>query len=310
MTKYHYTYRITNKVEQKHYYGVRSSKTHPSQDLGIKYFSSSTNKKFLAEQISNPGNFKYKVIKVFETREYAVALEIKLHVKFNVGVNESFYNKAKQTSTRFDTSGVSFNHGKNIGFVTVKDKDNISRRITREEFINDSSFISVNTGKMPVKDKDGNTFQVSKYDERYLSGELTHTSKGKTAVKDKDGNTLQVYLDDERFLNGELCGVAKGKIPVKDKDGNTFHVSADDERYISGELAHITKGKIVVRDKDGNTYSVTRDDKRFLSGELIINTKGRKWVHNDILCKNYMIYTETYVLKENEEYGHRIYRKD
>ena len=32
-------------------------------------------------------------------------LEIKLHNKFNVGVNESFYNKVKQTSTGFDTTG-------------------------------------------------------------------------------------------------------------------------------------------------------------------------------------------------------------
>lgn len=38
--KFHYVYRITNLVEGKHYYGVRSSKVSPFNDLGTKYFSS------------------------------------------------------------------------------------------------------------------------------------------------------------------------------------------------------------------------------------------------------------------------------
>ena len=36
--KKHYVYRITNKIENKHYYGVRSCKIDPKLDLGIKYF--------------------------------------------------------------------------------------------------------------------------------------------------------------------------------------------------------------------------------------------------------------------------------
>ena len=38
---YHYVYRITNKILNKHYYGKRSSKLSPELDLGKKYFSSS-----------------------------------------------------------------------------------------------------------------------------------------------------------------------------------------------------------------------------------------------------------------------------
>lgn len=138
MSKYHYAYRITNKVEQKHYYGARSSNVHPSEDLGIKYFSSSTDKVFLAEQVSSPENFKYKVIKIFETREEAIALEIKLHAKFNVGVNESFYNKAKQTSARFDTSGK----------ITVKDVFGNSFSVDKEDerFLSDE-LVFINKGK-------------------------------------------------------------------------------------------------------------------------------------------------------------------
>lgn len=106
MLKYHYVYRITNTQTNKHYYGVRSSKVEPKLDLGIKYFSSSTDKEFIKEQKENKSIFKYKIIKQFNSREEAVKLEIKLHSKFDVGLNESFYNRAKQTSTRFDTTGI------------------------------------------------------------------------------------------------------------------------------------------------------------------------------------------------------------
>ena len=99
--KYHYVYRITNKENNKHYYGVRSSKIEPKLDLGLKYFSSSTDKEFINEQKSNKDKFKYKIIKTFETRIDAMNMEIKLHNKFNVGKNEKFYNLAEQLSTSF-----------------------------------------------------------------------------------------------------------------------------------------------------------------------------------------------------------------
>ena len=36
--KKHYVYRITNKVENKHYYGCRTTKLDLKDDLGSKYF--------------------------------------------------------------------------------------------------------------------------------------------------------------------------------------------------------------------------------------------------------------------------------
>ena len=98
-------YRITNTQINKHYYGVRSSKVEPKLDLGIKYFSSSRDKEFIKEQKENRYIFKYKIIKRFESREEAINLEIKLHDKFNVGKNNLFYNKVKQTSKGFCTEG-------------------------------------------------------------------------------------------------------------------------------------------------------------------------------------------------------------
>ena len=103
---YHYVYRITNIVENKHYYGKRTSKVHPKSDLGIKYFSSSSNKTFIIDQKINPSRYKYKILKVHSTSKSALLHEIKLHKKFNVAVNPNFYNKAVQTSTGFNQAGV------------------------------------------------------------------------------------------------------------------------------------------------------------------------------------------------------------
>lgn len=106
MQKYHYVYRITNIQENKHYYGVRTSKVEPKLDLGVKYFSSSSNKEFINNQKENNQIFTYKVIKTYGSREEAVNMEIKLHNRLNVNINDSFYNKSKQTSKSWDTTGI------------------------------------------------------------------------------------------------------------------------------------------------------------------------------------------------------------
>lgn len=98
---YHYVYRITNIVENKHYYGKRSSKVPPKLDIGVKYFSSSTDKAFIEDQKANPQNYKYKVVSTYSYCEEALLKEIKLHNKFDVGKSDKFYNKSKQTSNHF-----------------------------------------------------------------------------------------------------------------------------------------------------------------------------------------------------------------
>ena len=102
----HYVYRITNIVDNKHYYGVRTSKNiSPKEDIGINYFSSSTDKKFRQDQKENPQDYKYKVVKIFDTRKEANTFEILLHNKFKVSSNENFYNRAIASSNMFCKSG-------------------------------------------------------------------------------------------------------------------------------------------------------------------------------------------------------------
>ena len=105
----HYVYKISNIVEDKHYIGARSAKN-PFKDLGIKYFSSSSDKEFMLEQQEFPERFEYKILEVFSSRDLAVAKEIELHDLYDVAVNESFYNRAKQTSTGFCRLGTTVTH--------------------------------------------------------------------------------------------------------------------------------------------------------------------------------------------------------
>lgn len=116
----HYVYKISNIIENKHYIGVRSSKN-PIKDLGIKYFSSSSDKEFMLEQQEFPERFEYNILEVFSTRKDAINKEIELHDLYDVAVNESFYNKSKQTSIGFCTSGATHSQ---------ETKDKISATLT------------------------------------------------------------------------------------------------------------------------------------------------------------------------------------
>lgn len=99
MNKIFYTYRITNIVENKHYYGFRGTLLNPEDDIGVVYFSSSSNKNFIKEQKEYPERYKYKIIIKTRIKSIAQRFEIKLHKYFKVGTNDNFYNRATQTHT-------------------------------------------------------------------------------------------------------------------------------------------------------------------------------------------------------------------
>lgn len=208
---YHYTYRITNIIDKKHYYGARSCKCLPSEDLGIKYFSSSSDNDFIFEQKNDPKKFKYKVISIFETRAEALDLEIKLHEKFEVHKNPKFYNKAKQTSK---------------GFNFISDGSQFKNHVT-------------------VKDSNGKSFNVSKTDKRYLSGELKALSKGRvivinletkkkfTMTKDEFENSPSNIITFNAFRGLKMGhkGNNRLKIYVYDRNDNLLYDYKTDEAF-------------------------------------------------------------------------------
>ena len=99
--KFHYVYRITNLVENKHYYS-RSSILLPKTDMGLKYFGSPKNNKWIIQdQKDNPLHYKYKILSCFITKKEAIVREARLHKIFNVRDHKLFYNEQNQTSDGF-----------------------------------------------------------------------------------------------------------------------------------------------------------------------------------------------------------------
>lgn len=94
-----FVYRITNKRLSKHYYGSRHAKHATLESLGTTYFSSSKNADFIEDQKKNPQDYKYKIIKIFKTKNESIRYESMLHAKFNVGTSTKFYNGSEQTES-------------------------------------------------------------------------------------------------------------------------------------------------------------------------------------------------------------------
>ena len=97
---YHYTYLIQSNTTVMRYIGVRSSDCLPQEDT--KYWGSS---KHLPKDIHL--THSKIILRVFGSRGEAVEHEVLLHRLNDVAINSIFYNKAKQTSTKFDTTGTS-----------------------------------------------------------------------------------------------------------------------------------------------------------------------------------------------------------
>jgi group I intron endonuclease len=96
MVKRHYVYHSYEEWGRD-YIGIRSCNCLPEEDT--KYFGSFTDKTF------NPTG--KTILFVRKTRQEVAEIEIILHDFFDVAVNPQFANQAKQTSTRFDRTGVS-----------------------------------------------------------------------------------------------------------------------------------------------------------------------------------------------------------
>lgn len=122
---YHYTYRITVKNptdEKKYYVGVRSCNVYPTKDT-LYFGSCKPFKKWQKEHGTN-GLIK-EILAIYSNRVNALEHEIRLHEYFNVAKNKLFWNRAKQVSTGFDTTGTTDIYNKGIP-MSVEQKQKIS----------------------------------------------------------------------------------------------------------------------------------------------------------------------------------------
>lgn len=93
--KKHYVYLLINPTNDMMYIGKRSCNCLPEDDVA--YMSSSN---YVPKDECDK-----LILQEFKTAKEAIAYEAELHERFNVANNPMFYNKAKQTSVGFDTTG-------------------------------------------------------------------------------------------------------------------------------------------------------------------------------------------------------------
>lgn len=137
-----------------------------------------------------------------------------------------------------------------------------------------------NKGKITVKDKNGNTFDVEKNDQRYLSGEVKFIHKGTTTVKDKDGNCFRVNINDSRYISGELVSVNTG---VPKKKSSVEKMKKSLREYYKTHRNNWVTGK---NHPNYNTTFVTKNNKSIrINRNELDNYINNGWEHKRICDK-------------------------
>jgi hypothetical protein len=189
------------------YIGVRTSDVKPHKDLGINYFSSSSDSNFINEQLQNPDRFEYIVIKIFDNREDALELEIELHKKYDVGKNELFYNKSKQTSTKFyyDISG-DFNIGRKISnALKGRPAHNLGMKQSDETKLKRSK--SLNGRTSPMKNRTHSEETKRKMSESHKGKVLSEETKRKMSEAQKQIERKQHSEETKRKMSESHMGL-------------------------------------------------------------------------------------------------------
>ena len=173
---YHYTYLLQHKTENKRYIGCRSSKKEPTKDTN--YWGSS---KHLPKDVKNT-HVKI-IIRTFHTREEALEHEIALHLANNVASNETFYNKAIQTSSGFSTLGVTPEHTKTKEWSEKCSNYNKTRDYTKLKSFN-KWYIKSPDNKITIYTETTKKEQalIDGYHKRYYESLAARTNYGKRCI--------------------------------------------------------------------------------------------------------------------------------
>ena len=226
--KYHYFYKITNKITQEYYLGI-----HSTNNLNDNYMGSGT---LLRKEYVKYGkeNFFKEILKFFDNREDLINYEQSI-------VNENVLNDPLNLNIiRGGVAGLE--RGFTVGLVTVRDQDGncFDVKKTDPRYVS-GELIPATKHLVTVRDQFGKSFKVHVSDPRYISGELIIISKGN---KGGTGRTyvmkgeeckfilkkeLQHYLDD----GWEQKSKCRGRIsPTK---GMTWICKGDERKIIKEE---------------------------------------------------------------------------
>lgn len=200
--EYNYFYKITNKINNRYYYGV-----HKTNNMNDGYMGSGKRLKYAYIKYGVQ-NFEKEIIKFFDTYEEALEYESEI-------VTEKLVNDIECYNLKIGGKGGNgwiFENKK--GNFTVIDKEtNKFVKISKNSdyYKNKDNYYFFTENKISMKDINGNNILVDKNDNRYLNGELSGVTKGMVTVKDKDNNYFLIDKSDNRYLNGELKCIWKNR---------------------------------------------------------------------------------------------------
>lgn len=282
--KFNYFYKITNLINNKFYYGIRSCNCNPEDDP---YMGSGfrLHRAYVKYGINN---FEKEVLRILPTREDAEDLEAWIVDDILVR-DPNCYNIARG-GTKNSLLGRSY----------VKDLLTGEKKLipTSEFEENSDRYESAWKGYANVYDSFNNRYvrvTVSEYrnnKDRYksisivkgLSEKFLSVRKGKTLVKSDKGNVL-ISSEDYSKNKDKYESVNKGRVISYDIEDKCWKMvesgefRKNPERYKTNSSligSEWRKGRVSVKDKEGNTMSVSLDDPRYISGELVGVTKGVK----------------------------------
>ncbi len=248
----HYIYRISKDGE--HYYGSRTSEIDPKDDLGFKYFTSSTNELFKEDFTRNSSNYKIKIIKIFDNKDDKYIYESFIHRKFNVSHNAKFINRYNHSPFTYDTTGL----------VTVKNKLDETFQICD----NDPRYLSgelkgVTAGLVAAINSMGEKVMIDKiiFDK---DPTLVGVTKGMVSCKNKKTDQ-KLYIRKDIFeKDDDLVGITFGTTFTQNISFNKRTRSKESCQKQSNSI----KGK--------STGPFTQERKDNISKAAL----GRKWYKN------------------------------
>lgn len=296
---YHSVYCIHEKSSDMKYIGSHSSFIVPQNDIGIYYFSSSTNISFIQSQKDNPNNYSYEILSIHDSYSDALKEESRLHHLYNVDTSDFYYNRVK-ANPYFDVHNM----------IAVIRKDDVSRTIIwmnrNDEDVINGTYVGCNYGTVTVKNiLTGVCEKINKED--YDSSIHQYTMSGKIVGFDESGD---IKVCDNH--NHNLMSIHKGSVNIKDKD---IYRRVDTQTRIDQNLKcvldeniilrnkytgivemiakdsdisnyeGVNKNKVTVKDIYGNVSVVNKDDPLYLNGDLVHITTGMmnvKDIHGNV----------------------------
>ncbi len=188
---------------------------------------------FKSEIKNNFNLFDYEILSEHVTREEALEEELRIQQELNVVKSNDYFNQSYAVINGMFGRDVSGELNPMYGKQHLESSKKI---ISKKRGVKKRYEITEEHRKI-ISSTHKN--KIVSYETRE---KMSESKKGNITVKDKYGNFINVSKFDDRFLNGELSGITAGLVCVKDINDNRFMVSVNDDRYINGELVHIKKG--------------------------------------------------------------------